>query len=66
MTCNICERFPVPTNSFREISFSIDRHGTLFVCSECKQFIEVVAEERSHKYISNTEAMSLYPDVVPQ
>ncbi len=62
MTCRICDRFPVSTSHFLEISTSLARHGTLYVCREYEQFIEVIAEERSHRYIANYDAKRFYPD----
>ena len=63
MTCEACEKFPVPSAKFRELATSLDRHGTLFSCKECGQFIEVIAEERAHKNLSVSEAKIFYADL---
>lgn len=59
--CPICSSFPSPTSCFREISNNRERHGDLYVCDKCGQYIEIIAEERSPRFISIDERLTLYP-----
>lgn len=59
--CPACRRFPALTSSFSEIAESIVRHGSLYVCMKCNQFIEVIPEERSVRYLTNDERICYYP-----
>lgn len=65
MTCKICDKFPVPTGRFKELSVSDKRHGTLFCCLECGQIIETIAEERGYRFVSVMETMFDYQYVLP-
>lgn len=60
MACPTCKRFPAPTSRFDEAGLSAKRHGVLYRCKGCGQFIEVIAEERSHRLLSEEEAHTLY------
>lgn len=58
--CPSCERFPVPTSHFEELGTSRLRHGTLYRCKECGAAIEVVSEERGHRFLSDEDAKKFY------
>jgi hypothetical protein len=61
MSCAVCEKFPVPTSKFEELGVSEVRHGTLYSCKQCGAFIEIIAEERSARLLSQSEAERHYP-----
>ena len=65
MTCDICKKFPVPTARFKELAVSQKRHGTLFCCLECGQIIEMIAEERGHRFSTVVETMFDYDYHIP-
>lgn len=58
--CEICERFPLFRNSIVELGVSIERHGTLFQCQVCREYFELIAEERSTRKISQNEIVKYY------
>lgn len=60
MSCKKCERFPAPTSNFQIVGEAEKRHGILYQCKKCGQFIEVVAEERAPHYISHSDAKKSY------
>ena len=62
MPCRTCNTFPSPTSEFVELGTSEERHGTLFQCRKCGTYIEVIAEERSHRYTPVEELTRYYPD----
>jgi hypothetical protein len=53
----------VSSINFIEIAVSVERHGTLYQCLSCKAFIEVIAEERTPRFISESERQLLYPSL---
>jgi len=63
MSNECCCRFPVPTSRFVELGISEERHGTLYRCKKCGSYIEVIAEERTPRYIAVGELQRFYPDV---
>jgi len=60
MKCPDCSRFPVPTSNFVSYGVNESRHSELFQCIGCGEFIDVVAEERTEKRISDSEAQERY------
>lgn len=59
--CGVCKKFPAPSSAYEEIGMSISRHGTLYRCKHCQQFIELIEEERSARFIDDKEAGTHYP-----
>ena len=64
MSCVACEKFPIPTDNFRELAVSEPRHGTLYSCKQCGALFELIAEERSIRFLSRPEAERFYPAIV--
>ena len=65
MTCDICDKFPVPIARFEQLAISKERHGTLFCCLECGQIIEQLEEARGHRLTSVVETMFDYDYRLP-
>jgi RNase P subunit RPR2 len=63
MPCEKCKRFPVPTSNFEEVDFSIERHGTLYRCKNCGNYIEIIEEERSVKFTPIDELKKYYDNI---
>ncbi len=59
--CPTCSKFPTPTSRFREVAENMERHAALHVCVDCGQYIELIAEERSPRYISEEQRLLDYP-----
>jgi O-acetyl-ADP-ribose deacetylase (regulator of RNase III) len=58
--CPACDKFPVPTALFEEVAISPERQATLYKCRICGTAIEVVAEERGHRFLSDAEKLKYY------
>ena len=58
MSCVQCSRFPSPSSCFKQIAESRVRHSELVQCIYCGQLIEMVAEERSPRLLSEGEAIA--------
>lgn len=61
MSCEVCKRFPVPTSKFEEVAISMERHGTLYKCTACGTYLELIAEERSARNTPMEELKKYYP-----
>ena len=61
MSCEICLQFPIRSSNFQELAISIERHGELYRCKNCGSLFELIAEERSHRYLKVREAAQYYP-----
>lgn len=62
MGCPACRNFQsVPSVRFTEVGLSVERHGTLYICNECGAFLELIAEERSIRFLRRAEAVMYYP-----
>jgi hypothetical protein len=66
MPCEACWKFPVPRKNFPEVGISVPRHGTLYQCQSCRTYIELIAEERSGRFISEEELRQYYPEVLKE
>lgn len=60
MPCEKCYKFPAPTSNFKMISKNVERHGVLYRCKNCEDFVEVVAESRRVNYFTLDEARRYY------
>jgi RNase P subunit RPR2 len=63
LDCKMCDRFPVPTGNFLEIATSEQRHSILYKCKKCGNYIEIVLEEKGHRFLKTSEVEMYYPDV---
>jgi RNase P subunit RPR2 len=61
-TCKTCAQFPSPTSQFEEIGTNNERHGTLYRCKDCGRHIELVAEERSVRVLTEHEVQTNYSE----
>jgi hypothetical protein len=64
MSCVACEKFPVPTSKFDELAVSEARHGALYSCKQCGALFELIAEERSIRFLNRSEAEGYYPTII--
>lgn len=62
MSCATCDSFPAPTTKFEELGISVERHGTLYRCTDCGHLLELIAEERSARKPGLVESLSNYFD----
>jgi len=60
MACNKCGQFPAPASNFKQIGMNIEKHGSLYLCLNCGQYIEVIDEERSYHLLDIGAAKIFY------
>ena len=66
MPCDHCYGFPAPTSNFPEVGVSLPRHGTLYRCKRCGALIEVIAEEKGGRFITEEDARRYYGFSAPK
>lgn len=64
MPCKTCQNFPVHSSKFEELGVAIERHATLYLCKECGILFELIAEERSVRFISTEQFRRSYPKAI--
>ena len=62
MSCATCDSFPVPTRKFEELDISVERHSTLYKCTDCGHLLELIAEERTVRRPGLAESLTNYFD----
>jgi hypothetical protein len=63
--CDACRQFAEGKWPFKEVANSVERHGALFRCEVCKEFYELIAEERGVRRPSESTIRRFYPGVLP-
>jgi hypothetical protein len=64
MNCPLCLRLlGNKALSCEEVGISVRRHGTLYRCTLCGEFFELIAEERSLRHTAGDELKEFYPNV---